>query len=229
MRSCVGLGHGNSDPSATDYPVYNSELQRTKILPLVSPQDCEDDLNENYFTPNHSITWTAHSSHLCAGGEENSDTCEGDGGGPLVCVAAPEVEEITAGEGGAGTVDNEGEAGTVDNEGEGGTVDEGEGGAGTVENSDCDDPIFGCEENEYPDTGEADEVFEGVDYTDEDLFGDYDPCDDTDDALDLRGNEKCKKSAGDSTGESGIVKREKAMWSTYRLNFPFQRIMTMTS
>ena len=219
MKSCVGLGHGNS---ATDYASYTSELQRTRILPLKSPQDCEKALNEKYFTPNHSITWTAHPSHLCAGGEENSDTCEGDGGGPLVCVAVPKFEEeITAGEGGAGTVDYEGEggAGTVDNEGEGGTVD----------NSDCDDPIFGCEENEYPDTGEADEVFEGVDYTDEDLFGDYDPCDDTDDALDLRGNEKCKKSAGDSPGESGIVKREKAMWSTYRLNFPFQRIMTMTS
>ena len=204
MKSCVGLGHGNSDPGATDYPVYNSELQRTRILPLQSPQDCEKALNDNYFTPNHSITWTAHSSHLCAGGEENSDTCEGDGGGPLVCVAAPEVEEITAGEGGVG-----------------------EGGAGAVDNSDCDDcddPIFGEFENEYD---PPDEVFG-------DLFGgdqayDYDPCDETDDALGLRGSELCKKSAGDSPGESGIMKREDAVWSTYRLNVSFQWRMTMTS
>ena len=217
MKSCVGLGHGNSDPGATDNPLYTSELQRTRILPLMSPQDCEKALNDNYFTPNHSITWTAHSSHLCAGGEENSDTCEGDGGGPLVCVAAPEVEQITAGEGGAG-----------------------EGGAGAVDNSICDDPIFGCIENEYDsnistgDRGEADEVFEDIEYTDEDLFGgdqvyDYDPCDETDDALGLRGSELCKKSAGDSPGESGIMKREDAVWSTYRLYVSFQWRMTMTS
>ena len=161
-------------------------------------------MNDNYFTPNHSITWTAHSSHLCAGGEENSDTCEGDGGGPLVCVAAPEVEAITAGEGGVG-----------------------EGGAGAVDNSDCDDcddPIFGEFENDYD---PPDEVFG-------DLFGgdqvyDYDPCDETDDALGLRGSELCKKSAGDSPGESGIMKREDAVWSTYRLYVSFQWRITMTS
>ena len=32
------------------------------------------------------IMISAHESHLCAGGEENRDTCTGDGGGPLYCA-----------------------------------------------------------------------------------------------------------------------------------------------
>lgn len=171
MKSCHGIGHGSH---TTDYTSYTAELQRTKILPLISPQECEEALNNNYFLPNHSITWTAHASHLCAGGEIDSDTCEGDGGSPLVCAAVLKInEEISAGEGGAGT--------------------------GTVETT-TPDPIFGDFENEYDD--EADEVFEDLDeYQEEDTdvfegYEDY-PCDDSEDALGLRESALCKND-GDS-------------------------------
>ena len=191
MKNCHGLGHGSH---TTDYTSYTTELQRTKILPLYSPQQCEKALNDNYFlTLSPSITWTAHESHLCAGGEEFSDTCEGDGGGPLVCAAVPEKneEEISAGEGGVGTVDYSEP-----------------------------DPIFGEFENEYESdevdpNGEVDEVFEGDDYPEGDtdvfggdsLYGDYDyPCDDTEDTLGLRENPLCQKGAQSSTPESGKVK-----------------------
>ena len=189
-NSCVGLGHGTNAVQA-----YSTELRRTKILPLKSREDCEEALNKNHFELNHNITWTAHPSHLCAGGEEDSDTCEGDGGGPLVCAAIaerlePEEETLVAGEGGGAKVDNPDP-----------------------------DPIFGEFEEEYDtvtgDIDEGDEVFGDLYDEDEDenessIFGSYeDACDDAEgeDALGLRTSSLCKKGSGDRTEESGAVKR----------------------
>ena len=31
-------------------------------------------------------SWDLHPSEMCAGGEEGIDTCEGEGGAPLVCL-----------------------------------------------------------------------------------------------------------------------------------------------
>ena len=185
-NSCVGLGHGTNSQQA-----YSTELRTTKILPLKSREECEDALNKNHFVPNHKITWTAHPSHLCAGGEEYSDTCEGDGGGPLVCAAIaerrePEDEILVAGEGGAAKVDNP-------------------------------DPIFGDFAREYDtvtgDIEEGDEVFGDLDDVEyESSFLDSyedEPCDDAEgeDTLDLRTSSLCKKGAGDSPEESGAVER----------------------
>ena len=163
-------------------------------------------MNNKFFLPNHSITWTAHASHLCAGGEEYSDTCEGDGGGPLVCAAVPETiedEEISAGEGGAGTVDNS----EPDQNDE---ADEGD------DYTDP-DPIFGEFKPDYDGSEDLDDddVF-GDDYPDEypdedtnvfesdNLYDDY-PCDDSEDTLGLRESALCKKGARSSPGESGKV------------------------
>ena len=195
MKNCHGLGHGSH---TTDYTSYTTELQRTRILPLKSAKECEDALNNKFFLPNHSITWTAHASHLCAGGEEYSDTCEGDGGGPLVCAAVPETnedEEISAGEGGAGTVDNS----------EPDEPDYSE-----------PDPIFGEFKPDYDGSEDLDDddVFgDSYEYPDEDtnvfesdnLYDDY-PCDDSEDTLGLRESALCKKGARSSPGESGKVK-----------------------
>ena len=179
----MGLGHGTNADQA-----YSSELRRTKILPLISHKDCEATLTDKHFQPKHSITWTAHSSHLCAGGEEYSDTCEGDGGGPLVCAAKaetsePEVSPVVAGEGGAGPVVSD------------------------------PDPIFGDFENEYDTdqvTGDIDEDEPSVN-----IFDEYNDevCDDTEgeDALGLRTSPLCKKRARDGPKESGTIERR--LWS----------------
>jgi len=79
---CVASGHGKTEDG--QYGYFSNQLKKVN-LPIVSSQDCEDSLNKNYFQPNHSIIWRTHESFLCAGGEDMQDTCEGDGGGPLVC------------------------------------------------------------------------------------------------------------------------------------------------
>jgi len=82
--SCIAVGHGKDFHG--DGGFYSENLKKTDKLPLWDLEDCENKLNEEYFERNHSLTWSAHSSFLCAGGELDVDTCEGDGGGPLVCL-----------------------------------------------------------------------------------------------------------------------------------------------
>ena len=78
--TCVATGHGKDE----DIGYFTKTLRKVN-LPVWSSVECEDSLNRNYFQQNHSITWSIHESFICAGGQENYDTCEGDGGGPLVC------------------------------------------------------------------------------------------------------------------------------------------------
>ena len=78
--TCVATGHGKDE----DVGYFTNTLRKVN-LPVWSSAECEASLNRNYFQPNHSVTWRIHESFLCAGGEENHDTCQGDGGGPLVC------------------------------------------------------------------------------------------------------------------------------------------------
>jgi len=78
--TCVATGHGKDE----DIGYFTNTLRKVS-LPVWSNVECENSLNRNYFQQNHSITWKIHESFICAGGEENYDTCEGDGGGPLVC------------------------------------------------------------------------------------------------------------------------------------------------
>merc|ERR1711936_360005 len=82
---CVATGHGKNEDGQFGY--FSNQLKKVN-LPIWSSEDCEASLNENYFQPNHSISWRTHESFLCAGGEEMQDTCEGDGGGPLVCSSS---------------------------------------------------------------------------------------------------------------------------------------------
>jgi len=102
---CVAIGHGKDGPDdSTGYPIYSKQLAEVG-LPLWSRVSCQEELNSRHFQPKHDITWRAHKSHLCAGGEEGRDTCTGDGGGPLFCAKkvvggniVPEENEITAGD-----------------------------------------------------------------------------------------------------------------------------------
>lgn len=192
VTSCVGVGHGQKIGADADQ-AYSPNLRRTRILPLKSHQECEDALNANYFLPNHSITWTAHPSHLCAGGEEDSDTCEGDGGGPLVCREIPEeIEGPVASEGGINYDYDEG------------------------------DEVFGDDSDSSYTYDEGDEVFGDIEVIEdlpiENSSNEIDPCDDTDDILGLRTSTLCKKRDGDSPVKSGAVCSEEDMIS-YRYNY----------
>ncbi|KAL3286107.1 hypothetical protein HHI36_000620 [Cryptolaemus montrouzieri] len=59
---------------------YQSTLKKTD-LPLVARDKCTRVLQEARLGP----AFRLHRSFICAGGEENKDTCKGDGGSPLVC------------------------------------------------------------------------------------------------------------------------------------------------
>ena len=84
---CVALGYGKNEFGDNGY--YSSALQRTANMPIAkwTGTECEKALNGNFFNEKN-VTWTRHPSFLCAGGDPNMDTCEGDGGGPLVCLQA---------------------------------------------------------------------------------------------------------------------------------------------
>jgi len=63
----------------------NLDRQREIDLPLVNAPDCARRLGptfRNKGVPN----WRPESSELCAGGEVGKDTCQGEGGAPLVCL-----------------------------------------------------------------------------------------------------------------------------------------------
>ena len=54
-------------------------------LPMVSKSECEARLRPE-FRSRGVNSWNLHSSELCAGGEAGVDTCDGEGGAPLVCI-----------------------------------------------------------------------------------------------------------------------------------------------
>ncbi|KAF7268723.1 phenoloxidase-activating factor 2-like [Rhynchophorus ferrugineus] len=59
----------------------HSSILKKISLPLVSRADCQRALRNTRLGP----FYTLHDSFICAGGEQNKDTCKGDGGSPLVC------------------------------------------------------------------------------------------------------------------------------------------------
>jgi len=50
-------------------------------LPIVPPADCQRELRQTRL----GSFFRLHDSFVCAGGEAGQDTCQGDGGGPMVC------------------------------------------------------------------------------------------------------------------------------------------------
>jgi len=77
---CIATGHGRD---TFGFGAFSQKLRKVS-LPLWNSNQCESTLNDKFFS-NKTIDWKIHPSFLCAGGKKDSDTCEGDGGGPLVC------------------------------------------------------------------------------------------------------------------------------------------------
>ncbi|XP_044767158.1 phenoloxidase-activating factor 2-like [Coccinella septempunctata] len=81
---CTATGWGkNSYYEGT----YQTTLKKT-VLPLIDRDTCTKALQQASLGPYFSLD----PSFICAGGEENKDTCKGDGGSPLVCPI-PNVED----------------------------------------------------------------------------------------------------------------------------------------
>lgn len=57
-------------------------------LPMVDRQQCESELQRTRL----SAKFRLHPTFVCAGGQEGIDTCQGDGGAPLVCPVGPPSE-----------------------------------------------------------------------------------------------------------------------------------------
>ena len=62
-------------------------------LPLVSKTECEARLRPE-FRSRGVNSWDLHSSEICAGGEPGVDSCDGEGGAPLVCLDEVGLKEI---------------------------------------------------------------------------------------------------------------------------------------
>jgi len=61
------------------------KVQREVDIPLVSTAECERKLRPE-FQSRGVPSWDLSPSEICAGGERGKDTCEGEGGAPLVCL-----------------------------------------------------------------------------------------------------------------------------------------------
>ena len=79
---CVATGHGRE---TFKFGPYSRDLRKVNLA-IWDSNECESTLNREFFN-NKSINWKIHPSFLCAGGEKDADTCEGDGGGPLLCTS----------------------------------------------------------------------------------------------------------------------------------------------
>ena len=62
----------------------NLKRQREVDLPLVTDSQCERRLRP-IFEERGVKNWKLQPSEICAGGVRNKDTCQGEGGAPLVC------------------------------------------------------------------------------------------------------------------------------------------------
>ncbi|XP_011159599.3 phenoloxidase-activating factor 2 [Solenopsis invicta] len=75
---CYGIGWGSDAFGPEGH--YQTELRKLN-LPIVGREDCQTRLRNTKLGQYFQL----HGTFICAGGEANTDTCRGDGGGPLIC------------------------------------------------------------------------------------------------------------------------------------------------
>lgn len=79
-KGCYAMGWGKD--SIGDPAEYQVLLQHIE-LPFIPHALCQDMLQRTVL----NSTFRLHQSFNCAGGQRGRDTCQGDGGGPLMCPA----------------------------------------------------------------------------------------------------------------------------------------------
>jgi len=75
---------------------WGSDLKRQREidLPFVQKEECERLLRPSFAIRGGDANWELHKSEICAGGHKK-DTCDGEGGAPLVCLD-PELDQYFA-------------------------------------------------------------------------------------------------------------------------------------
>ena len=77
-NECFSMGWGKKEFNAESY----EETMKQVHVPLFKNPECQKALRA---TPRLPDSFRLHPGFVCAGGIKGEDTCEGDGGGPLVC------------------------------------------------------------------------------------------------------------------------------------------------
>lgn len=85
-KNCIATGWGKDKFGKKG--LYQSILKKIE-LPAVPFTECEEMLKKTRLSEDFILD----PGFMCAGGEEGIDTCKGDGGSPLVCPIAGEVDQ----------------------------------------------------------------------------------------------------------------------------------------
>lgn len=83
-EDCWSTGWGVAEFPSGNSPVFYSDDLRKVQLSMVSNDLCFKKLKSHERFANNT-GFQLHDSWVCAGGEKNADTCQGDGGSPHVC------------------------------------------------------------------------------------------------------------------------------------------------
>nr|CAD7402398.1 unnamed protein product [Timema poppensis] len=81
---CIATGWGKNAFDISGK--WQTTLKKVE-LPIVPHAKCEKELQNTRLSPYFRLD----KSFLCAGGEPGKDTCQGDGGGPLVCPSSDDM------------------------------------------------------------------------------------------------------------------------------------------
>jgi len=86
-RRCFATGHSLGGQRG-----QTTNLLNKIAINLIQREECQTRLRQDFFEGIGIGNWNIDPSFICAYGEGGRDTCEGDGGGPLVCYTEDETD-----------------------------------------------------------------------------------------------------------------------------------------